>query len=135
MKTFRPIIPPKQTELPEIVPAGTSGPPVSRTTPAAEPSGGLSNKMLLIFVGTVAGVALASIAGTRLAMNRAAAARAASAPEPFEFPITEAYPAEPLPLPFAPTPIHSQARRPRVPVEDDDSVVPLETARTARQPR
>ncbi len=131
VKTYRPIVPPKQTELPAI---GTLGPPVSGTTPAAEPSGGLSNRMLLIFVGTVAGVALASIAGTRLAMNRAAAARAANAPEPDEFPITQAYPAEPLPL--APTPIHSQARRPRVPVEDDDSVVPLETARsTARQPR
>jgi hypothetical protein len=65
-------------------------------------------------------------------MNRAAAARAANAPEPYEFPITQAYPAEPLPL--APTPIHSTGRRPRVPV-DDDSVVPFETARTARQPR
>jgi hypothetical protein len=91
--------------------------------------------MLLIFVGTVAGVALASIAATRLAMNRAAAARAANAPEPYEFPITQAYPAEPLPL--APTPIHQPNRRPRMTVDEDedDSVVPLETARTARQPR
>lgn len=121
---------PKPPALPLIAGQGT---PASRTTPAVEPSGGLSNKMLLIFVGTVAGVALASIAATRLAMNRAAAARAANAPEPYEFPITQAYPAEPLPL--APTPIHSQARRPRVPVDDDESVVPLETARTARQPR
>jgi hypothetical protein len=127
---FTPVIP-KPVELPTIGPAATDA-PASAKPPAAEPAGGLSNKMLLIFIGTVAGVALASIAATRLAMNRAAAARAAAAPEPFEFPITQAYPAEPLP--FATTPIHSPGRRPRVPVDDDD-VVPLETARTARQPR
>ena len=86
--------------------------------------------MLLIFAGAVLGVALASIAATRLAMHRAAAARAAAAPPPFEFPITEAYPAEPSVVPLHAVP---QDRRGRVMVDED--VIPLEPVRTARQPR
>ena len=77
MKTAIPISD-RRTELPTIGP-GVKG----SAKPATGPSGGLSNKMLLIFIGTVAGVALASIAATRLAMSRAAAARAANAPEPY----------------------------------------------------
>jgi hypothetical protein len=53
----------------------------------------------MILLGTALGVALVSIGVTRLVVNRAAAARAASAPTPFEFAIREAQSLELRPTP------------------------------------